>query len=146
MEWVPESMWFTHLPLSTTADELGYDLAISTTPRALPALTDAGIRAPAATVPAPIRAGRALWPLPVGLGIGTLSFVLLAAPARPVDRTAGPTMTRVRALLGAALLTCVTTGGGYTVAVHTSRRVGRRARAGRGHGANPDPPQSLRRR
>lgn len=78
MEWVPEDMWFTHLPLAATAGQLDYDLAISTTPSAVPALADAGIRAPNAVVPTAVRDGRPVWPIVAGLGVGTISLVVFA--------------------------------------------------------------------
>ena len=77
MSWVPKSMWFTHLPLSATAGQLHYDLAIATTPHTLPSLDDAGIRAPAAVIPAPIGHGRAVWPVVAGLGLGGIGYVAL---------------------------------------------------------------------
>ena len=75
MSWVPQSMWFTHLPLSATAGQLHYDLAIATTPRTLPSLDDVGIRAPAAVIPAPISHSRAVWPIVAGLGAGGIGYV-----------------------------------------------------------------------
>ena len=42
MEWVPEHMWFTYLQLDVPAGQLDYDLAISTSPNAVPPLADTG--------------------------------------------------------------------------------------------------------
>jgi len=43
MEWVPDEMWFTHLPLSAPAGDLDYDLAVSTDPAVAPRAIDAGL-------------------------------------------------------------------------------------------------------
>jgi hypothetical protein len=48
MEWVPEDMWLTHMPLQTSAGELDYDLSIATHDGALPSVTDTGVEAPEA--------------------------------------------------------------------------------------------------
>lgn len=79
MEWVPNRMWFTHLPLSVPAGQLTYDLAISASPRRLPTLADAGIAtAGAAVVPGPPGAsggpGVAWWPAGLGLLVALAGF------------------------------------------------------------------------
>lgn len=43
MEWVPDDMWLTYMPLNAEAGDLDYDLAISTTPDREPSLVAAGI-------------------------------------------------------------------------------------------------------
>nr|MBA2626137.1 hypothetical protein [Acidimicrobiia bacterium] len=43
MGWVPEDMWFSHLSLDTRAEDLDYDLAVSTTPGTRPSLAMAGV-------------------------------------------------------------------------------------------------------
>jgi hypothetical protein len=88
MSWVPQRMWFTHLPLSATARELHYDLAISTAPHALPSLDDAGISPPAAVVLGPIGHSRTVWPILAGLGVGGLGYVALRHRRR-VERHTG---------------------------------------------------------
>ncbi len=80
MEWVPNRMWFTHLPLSAPAGDLKYDLAISARSGRLPTLRDAGIATPAAAVvPAPLDdRGAALWPVGLGLLVALAGFTWLA--------------------------------------------------------------------
>jgi hypothetical protein len=48
MEWVPDSMWLSYLHVSTPADELRHDLAISTHADTLPSARMAGFSVPAA--------------------------------------------------------------------------------------------------
>lgn len=43
MEWVPGDMWLTYMPLEAEAQELDYDLAVSTDDDAAPKVDDAGI-------------------------------------------------------------------------------------------------------
>jgi hypothetical protein len=84
MEWVPPKMWLTFLKLDTPAGDVDYDLALSAHPDALPALADAGVDAGDARAVAG-QAGRALWPL--GLGVvaaGVTAVVLIAARRRPI--------------------------------------------------------------
>ncbi len=92
MEWVPEHMWFTHLPLSAAARELDYDLAISTNPSVLPALTDAGIEAPEAELLVPVGEDPA-WMLPVvaGLAVAAAGFFVLVRLGR--SRHDGPAVS-----------------------------------------------------
>jgi Uncharacterized protein conserved in bacteria (DUF2330) len=74
MEWVPSSMWFTYLKLDVPAGRLGYDLAISDRPNAVPRLIDTGVTAEAARPVIASDAGWAIWPL-VAAGIaGVLTF------------------------------------------------------------------------
>lgn len=46
MEWVPNTMWLSYLPLEAAAADLDYDLAISTDGQTAPSLVDAGLVAP----------------------------------------------------------------------------------------------------
>jgi hypothetical protein len=74
MSWVPTHMWFTYLKLDVPARELGYDLAISDQPNAVPRLVDTGITASAVhTVVAP-KPGRAVWPLALAGSAGFFVF------------------------------------------------------------------------
>ena len=83
MEWIPQKMWFTHLPLSAAAKDLHYDLAIATQPRALPRLVDAGIGASAAAFVVPIpHNGLPVWPVVIGLGGAVVGFTALVRGAR----------------------------------------------------------------
>jgi hypothetical protein len=78
MGWVPAHMWFTYLALHVPAAQLGYDLAISDTPNAVPRLVDTGITAEAAYPVVAPQPGWAIWPL-VAAGIaGALTFGLVA--------------------------------------------------------------------
>ncbi len=91
MEWVPEDMWFTHLPLSAEAGDLDYDLAVSTDDDRAPAVRDAGISARSAV---PVSGagddGTPWWPLALGvLAAGAVAAgvsvvrVMARAPERP---------------------------------------------------------------
>jgi len=87
MEWVPEEMWFTHMPLEADAGELDYDLAVSTDDDEAPAVADAGIPAREAVVVAADDGGVAWWPVAVGvaaaaavLGGGLLVRLLTSPP------------------------------------------------------------------
>lgn len=77
MEWVPREMWLTHLELAADAEDLDYDLAVSTDPGVHPTLTDAGVDTPDAAVP--VREGSDVpwWPLAAGVAFGVLAFVVL---------------------------------------------------------------------
>jgi hypothetical protein len=70
MGWVPSKMWFTYLSLHVPAGQLNYDLAVSTRPNEVPALTATGISAAAARPVVADGAGGAQWPLGVGVGAG----------------------------------------------------------------------------
>jgi hypothetical protein len=48
MEWVPSSMWLTHMPLQADAGDLDYDLAVAAHDGGLPSVTDTGVEAPEA--------------------------------------------------------------------------------------------------
>jgi hypothetical protein len=94
MEWVPDDMWFTHLPLEADAGELDYDLAVSTDADAAPAVADAGIpEVQAVPIDGAGDAGIAWWPVTAGVlaavtVIGGVSLVrLMAAPPMPAVRT-----------------------------------------------------------
>lgn len=86
MEWVPEQMWFTHLPLDAAAGELDYDLAVSADAEEAPSFADAGVEA-AAAVPIPLDGGSgvAWWPLVLGVVAGA-TVVGGAAVARSLGR------------------------------------------------------------
>ncbi len=78
MAWVPAHMWFTYLHVDVPAGELGYDLAISDQPNAVPRLVDTGIAADAARPVVAPEPGWAIWPL-VAAGIaGVFTFGLVA--------------------------------------------------------------------
>jgi hypothetical protein len=82
MEWVPDNMWFTYLPLEVRAGSLDFDLGISATSGALPAIDDVGIAAPktrSVTLPDP---GLARWPLALGSIVATIVAIALLAPRR----------------------------------------------------------------
>ncbi|HXH58625.1 DUF2330 domain-containing protein [Iamia sp.] len=94
MEWVPDDMWFTHLPLEADAGELDYDLAVSTDADAAPAVADAGVpEVQAVPIDGEGDAGIAWWPVTAGVlaavtVIGGVSLVrLMAAPPMPAVRT-----------------------------------------------------------
>jgi hypothetical protein len=90
MEWVPSSMWLTHLQLATEAGTLDYDLAVATRDGALPSLTDAGIPASAAHPVADATSSRSMWPIAVGLTFGALALLVLPARRRASGVAAGP--------------------------------------------------------
>lgn len=89
MEWVPEEMWFTHLPLAADAGDLDYDLAVSTDDEEAPAVVDAGIPVREAVPVGEGGEGIAFWPVAVGVAAaaavlgGGLLVRLMAAPAGP---------------------------------------------------------------
>jgi len=56
MGWVPDSMWFSYLAVSTPAGELRHDLAVSTHADTLPSARMAGF-----SVPASPRGGETWW-------------------------------------------------------------------------------------
>ncbi|QYG92305.1 DUF2330 domain-containing protein [Iamia sp. SCSIO 61187] len=92
MEWVPQEMWFTHLPLEADAGELDYDLAVSTDDDAAPEVADAGIPAREAVPVEGDDGGIAWWPVAVGAAAaaavlgGGLLVRLMATPAGPAVR------------------------------------------------------------
>jgi hypothetical protein len=96
MEWVPEEMWFTHLPLEADAGELDYDLAVSTDDDEAPAVVDAGIPAREAVPVRPDGDGIAWWPVAVGvaaaaavLGGGLLVRLMATPPAPGIQQREG---------------------------------------------------------
>jgi hypothetical protein len=74
MSWVPTHMWFTYLKLDVPARELGYDLAISDQPNAVPRLIDTGITASAVHAVVAPKPGRAIWPLALAGSAGFFVF------------------------------------------------------------------------
>jgi hypothetical protein len=75
MGWVPQHMWFTYLRLSVPAGQLGYDLAISDQPGAVPRLADTGVTAEVARAVLPAADhDRAIWPLVAAVITGMLTF------------------------------------------------------------------------
>jgi hypothetical protein len=97
MEWVPQEMWFTHLPLEVDAGELDYDLAVSTDDDEAPAVVDAGIPARQAVVVDARGGGVTWWPVAVGvaaaaavLGGGLLVRLMASAPVPAAGRREGP--------------------------------------------------------
>lgn len=83
MGWLPARMWLTYLPLDVRADELTYDLAISTDPQVHPSLDDVGIElASAAVTPEPPVTLRDWWPAAVALAVGAMVWLLAAAIRR----------------------------------------------------------------
>ncbi len=75
MGWVPDRMWFTYLPLDTTAGKLDYDLAMSTHSNSVPRLTDTGVQADQAR-PIVTDTGWNLWPVAAAVGAGALTFAI----------------------------------------------------------------------
>jgi hypothetical protein len=74
MGWVPSHMWFTYLKLDVPARELGYDLAISDQPNAVPRLVDTGVTAAAVRPVVAPEPGRAIWPLVLAGCVGVVVF------------------------------------------------------------------------
>ena len=76
MEWVPDDMWLTYMPLSIEAGRLDYDLAMATRDGALPALEDAGVSRPDARPIVPDESGaRPVWPVAAGVLAGAFAWV-----------------------------------------------------------------------
>lgn len=75
MEWLPDDMWLTYLPLEADAAELDYDLAVSVDADVAPTLADAGVGSVRAAVPIG-DAGDSLrwWPLAAG-GVATVAVL-----------------------------------------------------------------------
>ncbi|MFA9444703.1 DUF2330 domain-containing protein [Egicoccus sp. AB-alg6-2] len=83
MEWVPEQMWLTHLELSTPADALTYDLAVSTDPQVHPSLDDVGVELASAAVPVePARTPADWWPVAVAVAVGYVAWLWTRAIRR----------------------------------------------------------------
>ena len=74
MGWVPPSMWFTYLKLDVPAGQLGYDLAVSDQPNAVPRLVDTGVTASVVRPVLPTETGWALWPLTLALVTALATF------------------------------------------------------------------------
>jgi hypothetical protein len=69
MGWVPDSMWFSYVPVSTPAGELRHDLAVSTRPDARPSARWAGFEVSSSPD------GGERWWLPALLVAGPLALV-----------------------------------------------------------------------
>lgn len=83
MEWLPDEMWLTYLPLSVEAAELDYDLAVSVDPDEHPSLEAAGVVTASDAVPIEeARPATAWWPLAAGLVVGLTALVALSVRAR----------------------------------------------------------------
>jgi hypothetical protein len=87
MEWVPEEMWFSYLSLDAPAEQLDYDLAVSTTPGERPSLVDAGVQpAEVVEVPDTGREGRSWWAVALGVwaavAVAAVSGAVIASAAR----------------------------------------------------------------
>jgi Uncharacterized protein conserved in bacteria (DUF2330) len=88
MAWMPEDMWLSYLTLEAPAEELDYDLAVSTRPGVTPSLTDAGVDEPEAVPVLPASAGGpALWPIAAAAGAG-LAVLAAGWRRRSDDRPA----------------------------------------------------------
>ena len=70
MEWVPDQMWLSYLTVDSPAQELDYDLAVSTRAGTTPSLADAGIDRPEAVPVLPPSQRGPVWPLAAALGAG----------------------------------------------------------------------------
>jgi len=82
MEWVPSDMWLSYLTVDAPAEQLDYDLAVSTTKGVKPALTDAGVDAFDAVPVRPSDDGVPVWPVAAGVGVGTVVLVLATRARR----------------------------------------------------------------
>jgi hypothetical protein len=87
MEWVPEEMWLSYLSLDAPAEQLDYDLAVSTTPGERPSLVDAGVQ-PAEVVRVPDAGGegRSWWAVALGVwaavAVAAVGGAVIASAAR----------------------------------------------------------------
>jgi hypothetical protein len=79
MKWVPDDMWLSYLQVDAAAEDLDYDLAISTHEATQPSLERAGISAPDARTLTPPGPGVAWWPLGIGLLTGSVAVIALRA-------------------------------------------------------------------
>jgi hypothetical protein len=70
MEWMPDQMWLSYLTVDSPAQELDYDLAVSTREGTTPSLADAGIDPPEAVPVLPPSQRGPVWPLAAALGAG----------------------------------------------------------------------------
>jgi hypothetical protein len=89
MGWIPDRMWFTYLPLDTTAGKLDYDLAMSTHAGVTPRLTDTGVQAEQVR-PIVTGTGRALWPIAAAVLTGALAFGVAGVFSRRRPRVGMP--------------------------------------------------------
>ena len=91
MEWVPEEMWLSYLQLEAPADDLDYDLAISTTDGRPPSTVDAGIEHLGDAGPIADGRGWDRWPvgggvaIGLGLGMGIAVMVWRRRAVRPEE-------------------------------------------------------------
>jgi hypothetical protein len=88
MEWVPRSMWLSHLTVDAPGRDLGYDLAVATRADSLPSLERAGVSAAEARYIADESPLRRLWPLGTGLLAGAVAVAVLVQMNR--RSTGGP--------------------------------------------------------
>jgi hypothetical protein len=88
MGWVPQSMWFTYLPLHVPAGRLDYDLAVSqdANPNVVPALRDTGLTLISAAHPIlPVQPPARpfdWWQLVLALGLGAVTFGVIGLAGR----------------------------------------------------------------
>jgi hypothetical protein len=80
MEWVPDDMWLTFLRVNTEAQNLDYDLAVSTHDGVLPSATLVGIGIPGGP-PAEASSGFPVWDA-IGITGGILIVLAVVALAR----------------------------------------------------------------
>jgi hypothetical protein len=89
MEWVPEDMWLTYLTLDAPAEELDYDLAVSTRPGVTPSSVDVGTAAPDVVPVAGDGSGedlrRILW-IPVVIALAGVLVLMAALRGRQPQR------------------------------------------------------------
>ncbi|HUI47668.1 MAG TPA: DUF2330 domain-containing protein [Acidimicrobiia bacterium] len=102
MGWVPDHMWLTYLHLDVPAGQLGYDLAISDQPNAVPRLVDTGVTFAAARPIVAADGGWAVWPLTAAALTGTLTFGIIAFVESARRRRARPRAGRPTDRAGAA--------------------------------------------
>jgi hypothetical protein len=89
MEWVPEHMWFTYLPLKAEAGQLDYDLAVSTRAKDIPRLVDTGVSAPQTHSVTPVPSGRAIWPIAAAVAVALVLFAALEVLGRRRSKPGG---------------------------------------------------------
>ena len=94
MEWVPDDMWLTYMPLEADAGQLDYDLAVSTDAKQAPKVADAGVPVHDAVPIGDVGdGGIASWPLVAGMLValavigGIVVVRLMAASPVPTVRT-----------------------------------------------------------
>jgi hypothetical protein len=80
MEWVPEDLWLTYLQVDAAAEDLDYDLAISTRPDVRPSRDDTGVADPELVLVGG-DGSLTLWPL--ALGAAAAVVVLAVAAGQP---------------------------------------------------------------